>query len=227
MGSYPSKYNREAVAIAEEIVREAASAKLTKVGWDWKAPHSLVTAREVRVIRSRFTYLIRDEDLVRFVGLVFSKVLPETHLAFTSDGYHLAIGGRDGYPTIVVKELPECCHGYVGDWRNPMYEATLQAVRSLVEWRLVCERRMNPGEKWPNGETRGGAPFIFGDMYRWIKEIGQFQYCRTRNVIELIYAAVPKLHQEWCAEGLELVPSYQVGSAGRFVALRLTHKQPA
>ncbi len=180
-------------------------------------------------IRRQFAPGISDDELVRFVGLVFSKTFPAVHYEFVSDGFHLEIIGPKKARTIVINELPECFQGYDLPWRKESYKAALNAVRALLDWRIISFRGMSKQEQWSAGPTGGGDYLINGELYQWIKGIGEFGYCRTRNVIEFIYAAAPELRTEWEAMGLTLAPRYHVNHSGggRFTTLRLVPQSPA
>lgn len=225
MGSYPNQYSKPAIIVAEPLVSSATQNRLVKDKWRWSTQRALLSCEELNEIRYRFAPGVSDEELLRFVGLVFSKVQPEMHYEFVSDGFYLTTReSRDG-TEIVVGEHPQCLHGYRSRSSQGAYRAALVAVRSLIEWRLASYRGGGGGYKWPIHEW-GGADLIYGELYDWIKGLGQFTYCRTQNVIELMREAVPDMFAEWEEDGLVLTPIYHTGynSPGRFTTLQLVPK---
>lgn len=230
MGTYPKQYSEAAILVAEGVVKSAVVNRLVHEEWSWKASGSLLPSQELDAIRSRFAPDVREQDVVRFVGLVFSKVLPQVHYEFTSDGFYLAADGNVDARVIAVKELPPCFNGYERYeqiWRQDSYSAALKAVRSLIDWTLASFQESNHGS-WPI-DGWGQADLVNGELYRWIKGLGEFGYCRTRNVIEFIREAVPELFDQWEMESLVLTPVYHIMSNGRerFTTLRLVSQSPA
>lgn len=212
--SYPTQYPLSAIVVAEQLVKMAAETRLKKFDeWHWTCPRYFLSSKELNGIRLRFAPGVEDETLLRFVGLVFSKVSAETHYEFVSDGYCLRLGGGKKSPTIALGSLPATFHGYENVWQKESYLAALTTVNALVNWKLTSFRSIFRDNKWPVG-VWGGADLIHGSMYRWIKGIGEFGYCRTKNVIEFLYAAIPDIKSEWEADGLKLVPVYHVDSTG-------------
>ena len=220
--SYPTQYPLPAIVVAEQVVKRAAETRLEKLDeWHWRCPRYFLSALELKEIRLRFAPGVEDETLLRFIGLVFSKVSAETHYEFVSDGYCLRLGGSKKSPTIALGSLPATFHGYKNVWQKESYLAALTAVNALVNWKLTDFRSVIREKKWPVG-TWGGPDFIHGSMYRWVRDIGGFGYCRTKNVVEFLYAAIPDIKHDWEADGLKLVPVYHVdGTGGNFTSLRL------
>lgn len=227
MGNYPRQYSQPAIQVAEAIVKTAVESRLVKEGWIWKCSGPLLTNQELDAIRLRFAPGVSNSELVRFIGLVFSKVLPQIHYEFTSDGYYVVVDGDAVEPVIIVDPLPTCSTSYEQTWRQGSYQAALAAVRSLIEWRLTSFREVQH-QHWPIGEY-GGADLVHGELYRWIKGLGDFDYCRPKNVIEFIRAAVPEMFEQWENAGLILIPRYHVMSNGneRFTSLQLVQQSPA
>ena len=219
----PKKYQEYATQVAEDLLPRAVENRLVKVGDKWKAPHFLLSSKELIAVRQGFRNQPIDDDLVQLLGKAFSRTCPTVHYEFVSDGFVLGLGGNRERQTVIVRELPPCHHSY--EDRPRVYQAAYDAVAALINFRLAGARNW-----WRDfiGENEGGSDLIYGTLYQMIRTIGEFSYCRTRNVIWFIYASVPELYSEWQAEGLELKPVYHAESTGRrFTSLRLMPKSPA
>lgn len=83
-------------------------------------------------IRLRFEPDTSEDHVLRLIAMALSKIQPETHFRFVTDGYRLALGGSESARTVVVQELPPCLHGYENVWRQDSYRAALEAVHALL-----------------------------------------------------------------------------------------------
>lgn len=219
--TYPDRYPPYAIQVAEAFIQSAVETRLRKEGRRWKAPYFFLSSKELTTIRRAFWEQPSDRTLLSFVGLVFSKVCPQIHYEFVSDGFVLRFGGSEDRQTVVVHELPPCSRG---ENRPRARQAANDAVAALINWRLA-----GGVSSWSDFvEGSENYHLIYGTLYDMIKTVGGFNYCRTHNVIQFIYDAVPELHKEWNAAGLELVPVYHADPGfRRFTALMLTPKTPA
>lgn len=221
MGKYPPAYPLVAVAAAEDVVQTVVPDRLVKVGDRWNAKPFLLSSFELDLVRTKFAGRVNDPTLLSLIGLVFSKTLPLLHHQFVSEGFQLSFGQSDNGQTIVVTEQSPCTNGYV-DWGpGSSRQAALDAVRALVEWQLALHRESFDPDKLPNGPEGFGLALINAEVYRWIKGLGKFMFCRTRNMIEFIEEAVPDLHEEWTHAGFTLTPDYYIDRHERRTALRL------
>jgi hypothetical protein len=219
MGTYPQQYPTSAIVVAEDLMRSKVRQRLTNEGWVWTASPFLLSSDELESVRLRFVPGVKDELLVRFLGLVFSKTLPGLHFRLTTDGYLLRIQDQ----SVVIEEQPP---GFSGHQNRPKaFEAGLKAVRSIIEWRLASFRESNPSQLWPRSDKQ--EDLVMGSFYPWIRQISELGYCRTRDMIDFVQAAVPELRAAWEADGLTLGPVYHEVDDRHFVALRLQPAIPA
>ncbi|MBL8159271.1 hypothetical protein JNJ66_02335 [Candidatus Saccharibacteria bacterium] len=235
MRRYPSEYPLPAITVAERVIPIEIPLALRNDGHGrWSLTRGfLVRPSVVETIRARFAPDISNDELLRFIDLVFSRVLPQLHFELTSDGYLLALGedpDDSDRPHVIIGEQPPGTHGYTSPARQASLKAALASVRALIDWRLACYGETPDSDHpWPVGE-HGGADLIYGELYRMIRDIGQFSYVRVRDVIDFIHLAIPELITIWSGLGLEIVPVYHIGTGDQepFISLRLVPvRQPS
>ena len=227
MRPYPSKFPTAAIAFIEPLIAREVEERLVNEGFEWRAEPFLISPDDTaRLIGYCDERTMSDDDLGRMAGIAFLRHAPARHLQFVTDGYYLELRREWGEPRIVVAALPATFMSYHEGHGPEIYDAAKQAVQRLIVWRLANFRHGSES-LWPIGDY-GGADLVYGDLYRMIIRIGNIGYCRTRHVIDFLLASVPELVSQWEAEGLQLVPVYNVGdsSRDRFVTLRLVPKQP-
>lgn len=216
MGTYPAQYPAPAITVAQTIVTTKFFNRLTNEGWNWEAQPYLMSKEELESIRVRFVPGVKDELLLRFIGLVFAKTMPALHLHFVSDGYLLDIQND----LLVIREQPPTFDGF--GRRANARSAALTVVRSLIELRLAAFADRVGSRRFPLATDN--HDLVLGRDYPWILYVGEFGYARTRSVIDFVHEAAPALRAEWESEGLVLRPVYHdaLDYGGKcFIALQL------
>jgi hypothetical protein len=226
---YPKQYSEAAIWMAETALINATNRRLTQVGeWSWSAEPDLLTGDEFRSIKDRFLPYVKDEDVLRLIGIAFSQIRPEMHMKFVNDGYTLALGDVGSTTAVVVRNTHECRPSYRRQSQSLVRKAAHEAVCALIDWRLEMHHsQTNPPGSWPQ-DGQYGADLIYGEIYRMIKNLADSPCCMRRTV-EFVLRAVPDLNETWADAGLRLVPVYHAEREGRdrFITLRLTSRSPA
>ena len=106
MGTYPNQYSEAAIVVAETIVRKAAAERLLNIGSRWIAEPYFLSNEEFESIKCRFAPGVANSDVLRFIGLVFSKTKSIAHFKFTKEGYRLALNEDEHGCSVILSELP-------------------------------------------------------------------------------------------------------------------------
>ena len=219
MGTYPRTYPEPAIEVAIRTLQTALSVddRLYNDGWSWYADGPFLTAEEFQQIKLRFGPLVHNTTVLGLIGKVFATELPVTHFRFTTDGYRLSFRGYPISDTdcgVYVQKIPPVHAGYLNGSRE-LHDATLRAVRSIVEVRIADWRAGSDDTSLPTWQWPAGPWFIDGHDYAMIKHLGKFQNPRTKDVIDLIQAAAPDLRKQWQEEGSFLIPTYKLSARNR------------
>lgn len=218
-----------AAAVAERLVATTFKDRLVKNGWLWEVRGGgpLLTARDLNEIQDWSGSDASGLRLLTLVGQAFKLMEPLLQYELTSDGFRLAVDqGRNG-TEIVIEEMPPCFCGYEYDARRECFDEVVANVRSTIKL-AVARHRCNTGsDEWLLAEGHQVC-LIYGVMYEWIKDVGDFGYCRTKNVIEFMREAAPDLFDEWEQAGLVLTPAHNMNtmSGECYTTLQLSHKTP-
>ena len=220
---YPKQYSPAAIRLAEIAIDDNVPKWLVKTGWEWSARPYLISSTDYARIKDRFLPDVNDDEVLRLIGIAFSRRRPAQHMELTSDGYKLALERFHRFTSVVVRKTHTCWESYPNDTQDDVRKAAQAVVRALIVWRLEKNHWLkNPTGPWPH-DGENGADLIYGSLYRTIRQVADSPCC-MRTTVDFVLSAVPDLHEAWETAGLRLVPRYSAERDGRdrLITLRLT-----